>query len=552
MTALGDAVIAYHPEHHSFDGPGLKGRHSAGAGFLRGFIEHAEVDRLHFLVAGPAERESLKARLLALGRPHRPVEAISPDRADRLGAVGTLQLADVTLSSAAWSRRAHGERAYSLCGLTHSISSVTALEEFGRYLTAPVQPWDALICTSRAVQREVGAVLQHYAEYLASRLGAAPREHLRLPVIPLGVRTADYAQDEGLRAAFRARLDADPDDVVVLFLGRLSATSKANPTPLVMAADRAARRTARRLRVVFVGQFPNTVQEGVYTGVAAFAPGLPVHFLSGAESEIVDQAWRGADVFASLSDNVQESFGLTVVEAMAAGLPVVASDWDGYRDTVRDGATGFLIPTVLAPAGSGEDLAALHGAGSMSYDQYVSGVSLATAVDIDAAADALVRLAEDPELRARMGAAGRAAARDHYDWRHVVRSHQELWAELAEMRGSGQGLGPMNAHEPAHPLHRDPFSLFSAHPSRFIAADDLVVIDDPSHLERLLESRLSSVGAGALLLPPKGIRALVGRLGETPARVAALTEHLTVEDHRRALRTLAWLMKFGVVRVERS
>ena len=39
----------------------------------------------------------------------------------------------------------------------------------------------------------------------------------------------------------------------------------------------------------------------------------------------------------SLADNIQETFGLTPVEAMAAGLPCVMSDWDGYRDTVRDG-----------------------------------------------------------------------------------------------------------------------------------------------------------------------------------------------------------------------
>ena len=46
-----------------------------------------------------------------------------------------------------------------------------------------------------------------------------------------------------------------------------------------------------------------------------------------------------ADVFVSPSDNIQETFGLSVIEAMASGLPVIVSDWDGYRDTVVDGVT---------------------------------------------------------------------------------------------------------------------------------------------------------------------------------------------------------------------
>ena len=47
----------------------------------------------------------------------------------------------------------------------------------------------------------------------------------------------------------------------------------------------------------------------------------------------------------SLVDNTQETFGLAVAEAMAAGLPVVASNWNGYRDLVRHGVDGYLVPS---------------------------------------------------------------------------------------------------------------------------------------------------------------------------------------------------------------
>ena len=47
----------------------------------------------------------------------------------------------------------------------------------------------------------------------------------------------------------------------------------------------------------------------------------------------------------SLSDNFQETFGLTPLEGMASGLPVIVSDWNGYKSTVRNNIDGFKIPT---------------------------------------------------------------------------------------------------------------------------------------------------------------------------------------------------------------
>src|SRR5262249_50086168 len=53
--------------------------------------------------------------------------------------------------------------------------------------------------------------------------------------------------------------------------------------------------------------------------------------------------YKGADVFASPALG-QESFGLVLVEAMASGVPVVASDIAGYREVVRNGLDGMLVP----------------------------------------------------------------------------------------------------------------------------------------------------------------------------------------------------------------
>jgi len=140
-----------------------------------------------------------------------------------------------------------------------------------------------------------------------------------------------------------------------------------------------------------VGWFPGGEQDcKLYEESARnHAPSVKVQFLDGNDRPLVDRVWAGADVFISLVDNIQETFGITPIEAMAAGLPVVMSDWDGYRASARDGVEGFLIPTLLPPPGSGWLMAQRHIMSMDSYQDYTGVVAMHTAVDISAASAAL-------------------------------------------------------------------------------------------------------------------------------------------------------------------
>ena len=223
----------------------------------------------------------------------------------------------------------------------------------------------------------------------------------------------------------------------MLWLGRLSFFEKAYPQGMFIALQKAAQRCGRRLHFVMAGWFPGgETDHSCYQEAAqCHAPDVPVHFLDGKNPEVVRCCWAAADLFLSLVDNPQETFGLAPVEAMAAGLPVVVSDWDGYRYTVSDGVEGFRFPT-LAPAHArqGEDLALQHDHGLLTYQDYVGAVAQHVAVDTEAAAAAIARLAEDPELRQRMGEAGRQTVQQRFDWSVVARLHHQLYAELAERR----------------------------------------------------------------------------------------------------------------------
>ena len=92
-----------------------------------------------------------------------------------------------------------------------------------------------------------------------------------------------------------------------------------------------------------------------------------------------------------------------------------------------------------------------HDHGLLSYQDYVGAVAQHVAVDIEAAAVAIARLADNPSLRHRMGDAGRQTVKQRFDWPLVAKLHHQLYSELAELRCAGSGGSGL---EVQHPLCR--------------------------------------------------------------------------------------------------
>jgi phosphatidylinositol alpha-mannosyltransferase len=123
-----------------------------------------------------------------------------------------------------------------------------------------------------------------------------------------------------------------------------------------------------------------------------------VRFIGLVSEDDLPRYYRTCHVFCAPSTGF-ESFGLILLEAMAAGRPIVASDIDGYRGVLEDGQEGLLVQP--------EDERCL--------------------------ADALVRLLQDPALRERMGRQGQAKAAD-YSWRKVAQQVLDYYRELLERK----------------------------------------------------------------------------------------------------------------------
>ncbi|MFM8376874.1 MAG: glycosyltransferase family 4 protein [Phenylobacterium sp.] len=438
-------------------------------------------------------------------------------------------------------RNREGPAAYSLLGVTHTLSSLGAMDSIGDLAGAPFQPWDALICTSTAAATLVRSLITERRAWLAEHFGATRFSEVELPVIPLGLDVAAQRRPGAEIAAARQALGLEGDEVVFLFAGRLSFHAKANPAPVYIALERIA--AGRRLVCIEAGQFHNDAIADAYRDAQVrLAPSVRFLHAEGGDGVAYRRAWCAADVFVSISDNIQETFGITPVEAMAAGLPVIVSDWNGYRDTVRDGRDGFRIPVTAPPEGGALDLALRHALHLDTYDRFIGQYSMATAADLSVLARRMAELADSPELRARMGDSGRARAEAEYDWAVVLARYLALAGELGRLR-SGAAAGRVD-----WPLRPDPARLFGHFPTHRLAPDWTIsaTAGREAALEDLLSLRMTSYVLDPVRLPPDMIRDL-HRLALGGPRTLADLMSAAGGGGRARLRAVLWLAKLGLV-----
>jgi len=231
----------------------------------------------------------------------------------------------------------------------------------GRPVLHTVHGWSTVV-TARPPRRQVYTLLERALARRTERLVVVTERDRGLG-LALGVgRPEQYVVvrspiDEAAavtarngRGAWRERLGLGPDDVVVGVVGRL-----ADPKDPLTVVDAVARLAPRMpgLRLVFVGDGPLS---GAVAGAAA-CHGVADRVVLAGEQPRAAEAVGAFDV-AVLSSR-WEGLPRTVVEAAAAGVPVVANPVGGVEEVVTDGVTGLLYPVGDAEALAGA-LAALH------------------------------------------------------------------------------------------------------------------------------------------------------------------------------------------------
>jgi len=496
-------AIMFEPDGYVLDGPKLMGRQAAGNSFLRAAINLAEQSAQSggkpglYAYTPYAESAKIFNALVLRQAPVVKPAWLPADRVDLLASHGSIYVPGPGIGASARLRLRVGPAAWSVTGVTHTLCSHNAMDAITDVLAAPVMPWDALICTSSVAKQAVSTLFELQAQYFAWRFGLKSFTTPQLPIIPFGVHAQDFLFNELEKQTARLALNVLPDEVVVLFAGRLSFHAKAHPYQMLVGLQAAAERTGQKVLLLFCGQFPNdAVKDAFLSGASRYAPAVRTQWVNGVTSDAYRQAWAASEVFVSLSDNLQETFGITPVEAMASGLPVFVSDWDGYKDTVVDGETGFRISSWMPPPNLGMALASAFEAGSINYDRYIGLACLEVSVDQKMLIDRLTELISSPQKRAMMGAAGRRRVRSVYDWSIVMKQHLSLWASLDELRQKAiLDRHPAIQNAPTcSPARQDPYRIFGGFPTRLLSGETLVrLVSQPSlttDLHHLLQDKL--------------------------------------------------------------
>jgi glycosyltransferase involved in cell wall biosynthesis len=194
----------------------------------------------------------------------------------------------------------------------------------------------------------------------------------------------------------RERLsEGHPDDALLLYVGRLSPEKHLHLLKEVLLR-------VPGTRLALVGDGP------AREDLKAHFAGTPAHFVGYLHGEELSQAYASADLFAFPSS--LETFGLVVTEAMAAGIPVVASRVGGIPDVVEEGMTGYTFEIG----------------------------------DADGLVDGVRRLIADRARMKEMGKLARAYA-ETQTWEHMMDEVIEHYQRIIDKRRAARTRGEKNS-----------------------------------------------------------------------------------------------------------
>jgi starch synthase len=225
----------------------------------------------------------------------------------------------------------------------------------------------------------------------------------RVAIIHNGVDTEAFVPDRSSTAPLE-RLGLDPARPYVMFVGRI--TRQKGIDQFLSAAER----LDPDVQVLLLPSAPDTVEVGEEMRSRAADLAARRHGVLWREEVVprpeLVQLLTQATAF--ICPSVYEPFGLVNVEAMACGIPVVASAVGGIPEVVVDGETGYLVPVELDASGAPADPDRFQG-------------DLAAAVE---------RLLADPAGARRMGEAGRKRVLEQFSWQAIARQTVALYERV--------------------------------------------------------------------------------------------------------------------------
>ncbi|MFC1961621.1 glycosyltransferase [Chloroflexota bacterium] len=242
------------------------------------------------------------------------------------------------------------------------------------------------ICWGKTLLRDAAGVIAVTPIEMQQYLDAGASQE-KIHVIPHGVDTEEFASLPP-KGTFKHKYGIAADQKIVLYLGRLH---KIKGLDLLVKAFAELRKTLPNVILVIAGPDDGYFKE-LNNLVATLKLGDKVIFAEALYEQDKLSAYVDADIY--VLPSTYEIFGITVLEALACGTPVIVTDRCGLADTIKDRA-GLVV----------------------GYDQKQLG-------------DALQRLLADDKLRSELGEKGKTLARDEFNWENIAAEVEKLYQEI--------------------------------------------------------------------------------------------------------------------------
>ncbi len=446
----------------------------AAESFYKGLLNYGAFDEYHFFINSSADTRELKDNLISFCPDPNRIKVIKINQM-----IPYLKKTEYTafftdnipaLTEITYLRSHYAKALFPIAAIMPSTISYPQMlrEEFFNNMLSDTQPFDSIICTSRAQLKAMQNLNRLVSGYFRKRQRRDVRYNGRLDLLPMGINPSDYDKIDKFQA--RKKLNLPHDKIIILYLGRFSIHDKMDLEPLLVAFKTLLKQKEDIL-LLFAAQ--DTL--GRYSDkVKAMAKDMGLvsnaRFFLSPSLDNKYSLYAASDIFVSPSDNIQESFGLTILEAMSSGLPVVASDWNGYRDTIVHGETGFLIPTYWMDCD--REISRLSTIKASIFEDHMQDhlyLAQAMCVDVQKMTGYLSILIKNKGLRLKLGQNSRDRILEKYDWRVLIPKYERLCKRLFDISKDYK----ISRKKMLAPRYVD---CFRHYPTRMLSNEDKIAI----------------------------------------------------------------------------
>lgn len=425
---------------------------------------------------------------------------------------------------------------FPITGYTHTLSSRFLIR--GHLLTLMYKPgpYDSIICSSQCGKEVVNKIFNNINSNFQKAYNNDITYEGRFDHIPLGINISDFnilSKEEA-----RQRLNLAKELKIILSIGRLSITSKMDYLPLIDSFAETLKEEPNA-RLILAGGLPKE-QEAYIQEMKIHANSLGITdqliIYPNFDNNHKHLLYSAADIFVSPSDNVQETFGITIIEALASGVPIICSEWNGYKELVVDGLTGFKIPTVCQ--------------NSNSYIQEMTNLTInpsfllsqTTAINTKKMTEKLISILKNETKQDAIRTEALKTAKQ-YDWSNLIPKYEKLWKELKE-------IALNNFQVSDYSLEFDYYNTFNHYPTKILSENDVIAITEKGIKTLKHEVQLSINNS---LVNYMDFNLIAEILKKLTNKKHSISELVTVESNsnkEKVEQHILWLLKYSLIELE--